>query len=262
MNGKELELHWIHGLVAVIISLSMLVTIPHFPFFRSLMEQTSRILAIPEYPAVLLRDSIRKASVWVEDKQETRDEIENLKRENMRLKGLLGMQQARSLMDSMNKKTTGARVTFRPPSSWWAEIRINRGKKDGVKVGLPVLGDGFVIGRIAGVENNSSWVELITSSSMMIPVVVDETRELAVIAGDGKGKAWLMYLPESSSVSKGMTVSTALVSESLPPGLPIGRVNTDITRIMAGTKAFNVVFGGNLSKLLYVDIYDPGRITE
>jgi rod shape-determining protein MreC len=59
-----------------------------------------------------------------------------------------------------------------------------------------------------------------------------------------------------------MTVSTALVSESLPPGLPIGRVNTDITRIMAGTKAFNVVFGGNLSKLLYVDIYDPGRITE
>lgn len=259
MTGKDLEIHWIHGLIAIILSLSLLVSTPHIPILRGVMEFTSRILFLPEYPADLLRHSIQNVSVWLENKHDLQMELESLRLENIRLKGLLGTEKADILLDSLERNTSSARVTFRPPSSWWAEVRINHGKRHGLSVGLPVLLDGFVVGRIAGVENSSSWVELITSSSMMIPVVIDDTRELGVIVGDGAGKTWLLYLPEFSGVTRGMTISTALVSETLPPGLPIGRVNTSLTRRIAGTNAYNVVLGGDLSKLFNVDIYHPEK---
>ncbi len=257
MTGKDLEIHWIHGLIAIILSLSLLVAVPHMPFRMGVMELTTRILSIPEYPSVLLRNSIHNVSLWFEDEMELEMELESLRLENIRLKGILGTEKAQTLIRSMDEQTSRARITFRSPSSWWAEVRINRGKKDGMSVGLPVLQNGFVVGRVAGVENSSSWVELITSSSMMIPVVVDETRELGVIVGDGLGKTWLLYLPESSEVARGMTISTALVSEMLPPGLPIGRLDTSLSKRIAGTKAFYVQLGGDLSRLFDVDIYNP-----
>lgn len=259
MKGKDIELHWIHGLVAVILSLSLLVASPHIRISRVAMDFTYRILSVPEYPAVLLRDSLKNLSAWMKDKQEFQKELDSLKLQNMRLRGLIGVEEADRLADSIDNEIAVARVTFRPPASWWSEVRINKGENDGITVGLPVLRDGFVVGRIAGVDNYSSWVELITSSSMMIPVVVDETRELGVIAGDGTGKTWLMYLPDSSDILTGMAISTALVSETLPPGLPIGRVDKTMTKKIAGSSAYRVVLGGDISRLLKVEIYKPGK---
>jgi len=259
MNGKDLELHWIHGLIALILSLSLLVASPHLRVSRLAMDITGRILSVPEYPVVLLRDSIRNISIWIKNKQDLQRELDCLRLQNLRLRDVVGTAKADFLLASIDNDLSVARVTFRPPSSWWSEVRINSGKKDGIAIGFPVLKDGFVVGRIAGVDNCSAWVELITSSSIMIPVVVDETRELGVITGDGMGRTWLVYLPESSNVSTGMTVSTALVSETLPPGLPIGRVDKTVTKTMAGVEAYNVVLGGDISRLLSVEVYKPGK---
>ena len=44
------------------------------------------------------------------------------------------------------------------------------------------------MGRITRVEAGYSWAELITSSSLLIPVVVDQTRIL-VVTGDGQDRS-------------------------------------------------------------------------
>ncbi|MBQ8692360.1 MAG: rod shape-determining protein MreC, partial [Synergistaceae bacterium] len=88
-----------------------------------------------------------------------------------------------------------ARVTLRAPSSWWNEIRIARGGRDDITEGLPVFNNGFLIGRISSVSLMSSWAELLTSPSLMLPVVIEETRELGIIEGDGAGRILLQYIP-------------------------------------------------------------------
>jgi rod shape-determining protein MreC len=42
--------------------------------------------------------------------------------------------------------------------------------------------------------------------------------------GDGDGAVLLTYIPEGRGIEKGMKVSTALIGELLPSGIPIGAI--------------------------------------
>jgi rod shape-determining protein MreC len=118
----------------------------------------------------------------------------------------------------------GARVTLRYPDAWWKEIRIDKGGNDGVRTGAPALSDGFIIGKVARVGDDYSWIELATSSSFLLAAVVVDTWDLGVINGDDMGNIWLLYTPPEKEFKRGMTISTALVGDYLPPGIPIGTI--------------------------------------
>ncbi len=118
--------------------------------------------------------------------------------------------------------------------------------------------DGALVGKVSRVESNSAWIELLTSPSLYIPVVVEETRDLGVLNGEGDGNIWLLYVPAEKKLRIGMNLSTALVSEQLPPGIPIGKIS-GVGSEIGGYRIYKLSLNADLSKLYKVKVISGGK---
>ena len=243
----------VHGLIALILALFLLGISSGLGIVKNIVDIWGALLSIPEYPAVFMRDTFLNWLEWSQDKDSLNAELRKLRSENALLRLTLAKITGEKIYsDDVNKNAQNARVTLRAPTSWWNEIRIDKGKADNVEQGLPIFHDGYLLGRVSSVSTLSSWVELITSPSFMIPAVIEQTRELGVIAGDGSGSVFLRYIPAGRGVKSGMNVSTAMIGEQVPPGLPIGKIAGEISS-GSGYATYKIETGANLSKFYTVN---------
>ncbi|MDR1649200.1 MAG: rod shape-determining protein MreC [Synergistaceae bacterium] len=257
---RRITLEWVHGVAALTLGLVLLGASPKISFLRPLVDFWGNVLSIPEYPAVVSRDFLRNLYVWSRDRNDLKRQLESLRDENAKLQIANSVLLAEQIKVELNARMEDARVTLREPYGWWNEVRINKGQNDGIIVGLPVFQNGFLAGRVSSVSSFSSWAELLTSSSLMIPAVIEEMRELGVVVGDGEGSVLLTYIPEGRGVEAGMKVSTALVSEILPPGIPVGTIESE-TAAENGYVTYKIKPGASISTLYGVSILKHSRET-
>jgi rod shape-determining protein MreC len=103
-------------------------------------------------------------------------------------------------------------------------VLINIGSEDGLSRGDAVVNGEGLVGRLTDVGDRASRVLLLTDLNSRVPVVIEETRERAILAGDNTGRPTLAYLPPDARVKSGQRVVTSGNGGVLPPGLPIGTV--------------------------------------
>ena len=249
-TGRASPQVWTHGLTALILALFMLGVSSGLGTLKVVADTWSAVLAIPEYPAVIMRSAYLSWRQRDYSIDRLNEEVSRLRRENAELR-LLVSQHIGTLPTLSGDRT--ARVTLRAPMSWWSEIRIDRGSSDGVAQGMPVYAEGYLVGRVSTVSGMSSWVELITSGSLMIPAVIEETRELGVVAGDGTGAVLLRYIPVGRNSRVGMSVTTAMVGEQLPPGMPIGKIAGEYAAGNDGYATYRIEPGADMSRFWAVN---------
>lgn len=252
-NSRNTTREWVHGLTALILGLFLLGISSGLGVIKNIVDLWGAVLFVPEYPAVVLRDIYISWRAWSRNITSMNDEVARLKNENAKLRLDLAKLTAEKIYISSDNTPRTAKVTLRAPMSWWSEIRIDRGEQDKITQGLPVFSNGYLVGRVSNVSLMSSWVELITSSSFMIPAVIEDTRELGVIAGDGSGAVYMRYIPAGRGIRKGMKVSTAMIGEQLPPGLPIGQIAGDYTIGSDGYATYRIEPGADLSGFFTVN---------
>ena len=262
MLDRRQTREWVHGLTALILGLILLASGSSLGVSKRIVDLLGGVLSIPEYPAVRLRVLLGEARLWAQDKSALQREIERLKDENAKFRILEAAVANERIRADLDVRMNEARVTLRAPLSWWHEIRVDKGEQDGISVGLPIFQDGYLVGRISSVSLFSSWAELLTSPSLMIPVVIEETRELGVVVGDGNGSVLLNYIPSGRGNMAGMKVSTALVGEQLPPGLPIGRIEEEVEVSGNGYATYRLAPGADLSRFYDVAILRPSGAAE
>ena len=253
-NTRNTAREWVHGLTALILGLFLLGISSGLGVMKSIVDLWGSILSIPEYPAVIMREIFINWRSWSRDKNMLNDEVTRLRNENAKLRLDLAKFNSEKMYESHDKEMRTARVTLRAPMSWWSEIRLDRGEQDNITQGLPVFSNGYLIGRVSTVSLMSSWAELITSSSFMIPAVIEETRELGVVAGDGNGSVLLRYIPAGRGIKTGMKVSTAMIGEQLPPGLPIGQIAGELVSSagVEGYTTYRIEPGADMSRFYTV----------
>ncbi|MCL2767161.1 MAG: rod shape-determining protein MreC [Synergistaceae bacterium] len=250
---KQSTQKWVNGVIALSISLILLGIAPGIQMRLHIVNFISNILYIPEYPARVLRYAALDLSGWFFGKSELIQRINLLSQENTKLRMINSEIMTQRILLDINSNLESAQVVLRAPNAWWNELRINGGRKDGLTIGEAVFKEGYLVGRISSVEENFAWVELITSSSLMLPAVVDETRDIGVICGDGEGNVWLQFVPENRGIEKEMSVSTALVGDKLPSGLRIGKISGESSISPNGFRSVRIDIGADLSKLYSVD---------
>ena len=64
-----------------------------------------------------------------------------LKKDNIRVRGMLSLQE-------VSNNNISAAVISRKTGSWWRQIILNKGSKDGVEIGNVVVGPGGLLGRV------------------------------------------------------------------------------------------------------------------
>ena len=252
-NTRNNTRQWVHGLTALILGLFLLGISSSLGIVKNIVDLWGTLLSVPEYPAVVMREMYLDWRAWTRDKNSLNKEVKQLREENAQLRiELAKLTGGKIYSDDKNSESKTARVTLRAPMSWWNEIRIDRGEIDKITQGLPVFNDGYLIGRVSTVSSMSSWAELITSPSFMIPAVIEETRELGVVAGEGNGIVLLRYIPVGRGVKAGMKVSTAMIGEQLPPGLPIGKIAGEVSSGSDGYATYRIDPGADLSRFYTV----------
>ncbi len=104
------------------------------------------------------------------------------------------------------------------------EIYINKGKKDGVEKGMPVIvGKSVMIGKIGEVFWGSSRVELIFSQKSNVSVKI-ENEAMGVAKGEFGTSVVVDMIPQTAQVENQDAIVTSGLSEMTPSGLLIGYV--------------------------------------
>jgi len=143
-----------------------------------------------------------------------------LKKDNLRLRQIL------SLQDLSNDEHISAAVISRKTGSWWRQIILNKGSKDGVEIGSAVTGPGGLLGRVHNTSLFTSSVTLLTSPESKLGVWVDRSQINGLLVGSGDDHPSLILYSKAADIKVGDFVSSSPASSLLPPNIPIGIVQS------------------------------------
>jgi rod shape-determining protein MreC len=152
--------------------------------------------------------------------QEYLIKVNLLKKDNIRLRQIL------SLQESSNNDNISAAVISRKTGSWWRQIILNKGSKDGVEIGNIVVGPGGLLGRVNNTSFFTSSVTLITSPESKLGAWVSRTEINGLLVGLGDDSASLILYSKDADIKVGDFVSSSPASTLLPPNIPIGVVQS------------------------------------
>jgi rod shape-determining protein MreC len=159
--------------------------------------------------------------------------------ENRQLQELLGfspVQDARSVT---------ARVIGDSGGAFVRSVLVNAGAREGVRKGNAALSGKGLLGRVAEVGERSARVLLINDLNSRIPVVIERSRERAILAGDNSVTPRLLYLPITTTVQVGDRIVTSGHGGAFPVGLPVGVVTSisdDGVRVLPFADATNIEY--------------------
>src|SRR5262249_14813184 len=159
-----------------------------------------------------LKQQVQELQVELKGKDE-------LTAENERLRGLLNLKQTSKI------NVLSARIIGRDPSAWFDSAIINRGSLDGVKLDMPIVTDGGLVGRVTAVSPLTAQVDLITRDKSGVGGEIGSSTALGVISGTSKKDVLDMrYVPGTVDVQIGQLVYTTGQDGIYPPGLKIGEI--------------------------------------
>jgi rod shape-determining protein MreC len=162
-----------------------------------------------------LKQEVQELRVELQSKQD-------LAIENERLKGLLQLKQ-----DS-KYPILPARIIGRDPSNFFNDAIINRGSADGVKLYMPIISNGAIVGRVTAVSPLTAQITLVTDERSGVGAIVGEvgnTAALGVVNGiKEKELLEMRYVPGTVEIKEGDPVFTSGQDGIYPAGLKIGEI--------------------------------------
>lgn len=174
---------------------------------RGWWDTTGHNAALREENAALLR--------W-------RTIAEQLATENAQLRAALAMKPAAPLPAERT-----ARVIADGRGPFVDTLLVDVGTDDGVRDGMAAINHQGLAGRVLSTGRSSARLLLVTDFNSKIPVRVEPSGDLAILAGDNSDRPLLTFLPFDPRIGEGDLVVTSGSGGGIPPGLPIGRVARD-----------------------------------
>jgi rod shape-determining protein MreC len=141
-----------------------------------------------------------------------------LEQENLAYKELL------NLVEDPRPAFITARVIGDAGGAFVRTVLLNAGTDDGVAVGQAAVNAEGLVGRVVEVGRRSARILLLTDLNSRIPVVVEQSRVPAILAGDNSDHPRLSFTPVNAVFEPGDRIVTSGHGGMLPPGLPLGEV--------------------------------------
>ena len=156
------------------------------------------------------------------DQAERSSRVDQLLRENARLRALL------DLRPGLSVRSQGAQVLYDAPDPYSRKVIIDRGATDGVVVSSPVINEAGVLGQVTRVYPLSAEVTLLTDREAAIPVLNARSQARSAAFGGGTGPAGagleLRFMAGNADVQVGDALITSGVDGVYPPGMNVAKV--------------------------------------
>mgnify|MGYP001293441859 FL=1 len=164
-----------------------------------------------------------------------------LKMENEKLRDLIN--------ESINSNEILARVLIDKKSPFLRSIILNKGTKDKLKIGMAVVDEVHLVGKVIEVNFTNSRVLLLSDLNSKIPVVLEPIGMQAVVSGTGGTNGKIQYTKEEYSDdinNQEIIAYTSGLGGLFKPGLPVGKISR--------VNPHEIVFFSDFKQLEYVKI--------
>ena len=208
----------------------------------SLYKDFYYLISKPFWPGQFQREVLTKSI-----EQEFFIRLKQLEKDNKRLREILSLQR---LSDS---ESISAIVISRKTSSFWRQIILNKGAKDGVEIGSIVVGPGGLLGRVHNTSLFTSSVKLLTSPESKVGVWVERIQMHGLLVGTGNDYPKLIFYNKDIDIKAGDFVLSSPASTLLPPNIPIGIIQS-IDKELEEKKTANILLLGKPQAIDWVQI--------
>ena len=142
-----------------------------------------------------------------------------------------------------------AKVIVDKQSPFLKSIIVNKGSKHGVILGMGVLDQEYLVGKVVEVNFTTSRVLLLSDLNSKIPVDILPNNIQSILSGTGDNIGKIQYIKEEALIESESIVYTSGAGGIFKPGVPIGRtvknsLNSEI----------NVEFYSEFSQLRFVKL--------
>ncbi len=176
----------------------------------------------------------------------TNQEYREAMAENMRLRKLL------QVKESLKPPTLTAQIIGRDPSLWFRTLIIDRGTRDGIEKGMPVVTVEGVVGQILETSRSTSKVLLTHDPNSAVNALIQKNRVQGIVKGEGSQSYKMSYILKNADVEEGDLIITSGLGGSFPKGIPVGTVSS-VTKSKRGMfQDITVSPSVNFSQLEYL----------
>jgi rod shape-determining protein MreC len=223
-------------LVLAVLSIALMVVDARFDLLKPARKQASLVLMdaywITDLPGRLWEGVASQFG----SRTELVAENEKLKTENLLLQGRMQKLAAlteqnvrlRELLNSsalVNEKVEVAELIGMDPNPFTHRIIINKGERDGVVLGQPVLDARGLMGQVVELMPYTSRVLLLTDSTHSIPVQVNRNGLRAIASGTGNPERLeLRHVADTADIKEGDLLVSSGLGQRFPAGYPVATV--------------------------------------
>jgi rod shape-determining protein MreC len=177
-------------------------------------------------------------------------ELREIKADYDRLAELL-----RYVQGNPDQATVAASVIGYNTTGLLRTIIINRGSRDGVAVGMPVVSPLGLVGRVYQVSATAAQVQLLNDVNSFVNARLQTSRALGTINGTASGSLILRFVQLTDDVREGDSVVSSGIGGNFPRGILIGQVTNvriDDTQLFKEAQVRSLVDFNRLEVVLVI----------
>lgn len=145
--------------------------------------------------------------------------LREIEQDYYRLSGLLNY-----VSERPDQNVVTADVVAHDTSGYLRWVIINRGARDGIAAGNPVISDLGLVGRVEEVAADSAWVRLLIDPDSTVDAILQDARAEGSVVGELQGGLRMELIPQEAVVEVGDLALTSGLGGSFPAGIVIGQV--------------------------------------
>ena len=160
----------------------------------------------------------------LEEFERTQYEFEEIKKENERLKRLIGIQ------SELEYETIIAEIVAKSPQNFYKTLIVNRGTKSGVRKWMPVIayqeGVKCIVGKVIDVQPYSARITPLIEQTSYIGAMLKDSRYSGILVGQSpiSENCLIQYIDRRVEMKYGDIVVTSGMGGVFPKGIMIGEV--------------------------------------
>lgn len=142
-----------------------------------------------------------------------------------------------------------AKVIVDKQSPFLKSIIINKGSKHNAKLGMAVLDDKYLVGKVVEVNFTTSRVLLISDLNSKIPVDIMPNEILSILSGTGQDHGIIQYRKDQNLINNDDRVFTSGAGGIFKSGIPVGKIKKSFV-----SDELQVEFLSDFSQLRFVKL--------
>ena len=212
--------------------------------------RTSFIVSVPENFLINSYLKVAEYSNFYKDYKKNKEELKNFQSKEILNEIIISENdELKKLIEdfTFTRNKILAKVIVDHDSPFSKTLIINKGSKDGLKIGTNIYDENYLIGRVIETNFKTSRVLLLSDLNSNVPISISPGDVQAIVVGDGTESGKIKYIKDNliediQDQSIAYTSGTGGVFRS---GAPVGRVSIN-------QDEFSINFYSNFSQLKYV----------